>query len=45
MIIGVSKELKTDEKKVDLTPAGIKTFINSGYEILIQRSAGEGSGF
>lgn len=45
MIIGIPKEIKLDEKRVALAPAGVKAFIDSGHEVLVQRDAGEGSGF
>ena len=45
MIIGIPKEVKHDENRVALTPAGVKSFIDSGHEVMIQKNAGEGSGF
>ena len=45
MIIGVPKEIKTDENRVGLTPAGVHEFYNHGHKILIEKNAGLGSGF
>jgi len=45
MIIGIPKEIKLDEKRVALTPVGVKTFIDSGHDVLVQRGAGEDSSF
>jgi alanine dehydrogenase len=45
MTIGVPKEIKTDEFRVAITPAGVKEIINDGFDVIVQRSAGIGSGF
>lgn len=45
MIIGVPKEIKNNENRVGLTPAGVAEFRKAGHEVYIQKSAGEGSGF
>jgi len=45
MIIGIPKEIKNWENRVSLTPAGAKTLIDNGHNVLIQTTAGEGSGF
>ena len=44
MIIGVPKEIKDNENRVAITPAGVKAFTQTGHQIFIQRSAGIGSG-
>jgi alanine dehydrogenase len=44
MIIGVPKEIKDNEYRVGMTPAGVKTLSDAGHTILIEKSAGEGSG-
>ncbi|MFN0124640.1 MAG: alanine dehydrogenase [Blastocatellia bacterium] len=44
MIIGVPREIKDNESRVGLTPAGARTLADSGHRILIERQAGEGSG-
>ncbi|MDE7443601.1 MAG: alanine dehydrogenase [Muribaculaceae bacterium] len=45
MIIGVPKEIKNNENRVSLTPAGAKELINHGHTVYVQASAGDGSGF
>jgi len=45
MVIGVPKEIKDNENRVPMTPAGVNTFCLAGHEVLIQKSAGIGSGF
>ncbi len=45
MIIGVPKEIKNNENRVALTPAGAKELIKRGHTVYIQHTAGEGSGF
>jgi len=43
MIIGVPKEIKTDEYRVALTPAGARELTGAGHRVLIERGAGVGS--
>jgi alanine dehydrogenase len=45
MIIGVPKEIKTDEFRVSITPGGVKELVAEGHMLLVQNGAGEGSGF
>ena len=45
MRIGVAKEIKSDEYRVALTPAGARELIQRGHEVLVERGAGEGSAF
>src|SRR5512136_2800215 len=45
MKIGVAKEIKTDEYRVALTPAGARELILHGHEVTLERGAGEGSSF
>ncbi len=45
MIIGVPKEIKNNENRVGLTPAGAKELTKAGHTVNVQSSAGEGSGF
>lgn len=45
MIIGVPKEIKNNENRVALTPAGAKELIKRGHQVYVQQSAGLGSGF
>ncbi|MBP8717633.1 MAG: alanine dehydrogenase [Candidatus Atribacteria bacterium] len=44
MIIGIPKEIKDNENRVAITPAGVKAFIKAGHQVLVQKSAGSGSG-
>ena len=45
MRIGVVKEIKPAELRVALTPAGTEELVDAGHTVLVERSAGEGSGF
>lgn len=45
MIIGLPKEIKTDEFRVGLTPSGVKVLTNAGHILYVETKAGEGSGF
>ncbi|GKU79998.1 alanine dehydrogenase [Paenibacillus sp. L3-i20] len=45
MIIGVPKEIKNNENRVGIAPAGVTAFINNGHEVWIETNAGAGSGF
>ncbi|MEQ9593543.1 MAG: alanine dehydrogenase [Cyclobacteriaceae bacterium] len=45
MIIGVPKEIKNNENRVALTPAGTQELTKRGHTVYIQSTAGEGSGF
>jgi len=45
MKIGVPKEIKTEEFRVGITPFGVQDLKRDGHTILIERSAGAGSGF
>jgi alanine dehydrogenase len=44
MIIGLPKEIKDNESRVGLVPAGVKTLTDFGHTVLVQKRAGEGSG-
>ncbi|RKD91695.1 alanine dehydrogenase [Mangrovibacterium diazotrophicum] len=45
MIIGVPKEIKNNENRVALTPAGAAELVKNGHEVYVQATAGNGSGF
>src|SRR5947209_17167990 len=45
MRIGVAKEIKSDEYRVALTPAGALELINNGHEVAVETGAGLGSSF
>ncbi|WP_288307760.1 alanine dehydrogenase [uncultured Muribaculum sp.] len=45
MIIGVPKEIKNNENRVAVTPAGVKELVAHGHKVYVQQTAGNGSGF
>lgn len=45
MVIGVPKEIKNNENRVALTPAGVKELTKHGHTVHVQSTAGNGSGF
>lgn len=45
MIVGVAKEVKKDEYRVSVTPSGVEALVQSAHKVLVQKSAGLGSGF
>lgn len=45
MIIGVPKEIKEEENRVAITPAGVSAFVSHGHKVIIEKGAGSGSGF
>lgn len=45
MIIGVPKEIKNNENRVSVTPAGVKELVAHGHTVYVQSTAGDGSGF
>lgn len=45
MIIGIPKEIKTNENRVAVTPAGVMDFVKNQHKVYVQSSAGFGSGF
>lgn len=45
MIIGVPKEIKKDEYRVALIPVGAETLVKNGHKVLVEKGAGDGSGF
>jgi alanine dehydrogenase len=45
MKIGVAKEIKTDEYRVALTPAGARELVQRGHDVLVETGAGDGSSF
>ena len=44
MIIGVPKEIKTEENRVAVTPTGVAGFVARNHKVLIEKGAGLGSG-
>ena len=45
MKIGIPKEIKNNENRVGMTPAGVAELVHHGHEVYVQHTAGEGSGF
>ena len=45
MIVGCAKEIKNNEFRVGLTPDNVKSYVAAGHEVIVERGAGEGSGF
>ncbi len=45
MIIGIPKEIKVHEYRVGMTPSNVKELTASGHRVLVESSAGVGSGF
>jgi alanine dehydrogenase len=45
VIVGLPKEIKDNEYRVGLTPAGARALTDSGHRVIVEQSAGEGSGF
>lgn len=45
MFIGIPKEIKNNENRVGMTPAGVHELTAHGHQVFVQHTAGEGSGF
>jgi len=45
MIIGVPKEIKIQEYRVGMVPGGVKSLVRTGQRVLVEKGAGEGSGY
>ena len=45
MRIGIPKEIKNNENRVGMTPAGVSELVAHGHDVYVQHTAGEGSGF
>ncbi|MEH7254814.1 alanine dehydrogenase [Neobacillus niacini] len=45
MLIGVPKEIKNNENRVAMTPAGVFNIVKFGHQVYIEKGAGQGSGF
>jgi len=43
MKVGVPKEIKNNEYRVGMTPAGVEMLVKAGHEVFVQKGAGEGS--
>ena len=44
MIIGIPKEIKNNENRVSMTPAGVQQLVKHGHTVIVQKTAGLGSG-
>jgi alanine dehydrogenase len=45
MIVGILKEIKSEENRVSMTPAGVEIMKQNGHTVLVEHNAGSGSGF
>ena len=45
MIVGIPKEIKNNENRVGMTPAGVSELVRHGHTVYVQHTAGDGSGF
>jgi len=45
MIVGILKEIKSEENRVCMTPAGVEVMVQNGHPVLVEKGAGQGSGF
>ncbi|MGO0063198.1 alanine dehydrogenase [Brevibacillus fluminis] len=45
MIVGIPKEIKNNENRVAITPAGVTALVQNGHKVLVETNAGLGSGF
>jgi alanine dehydrogenase len=45
VIVGLPKEIKDNEYRVGLTPAGVRALTDAGHRVVVEKNAGEGSGF
>jgi alanine dehydrogenase len=45
VIVGLPKEIKDNEYRVGLTPAGVRALTEAGHRVIVENNAGEGSGF
>jgi alanine dehydrogenase len=45
VLVGLPKEIKDNEYRVGMTPAGVRALVDAGHQVIVERGAGEGSGF
>jgi alanine dehydrogenase len=45
MIVGILKEIKSEENRVAMTPAGVEVMKQNGHQVLVEKAAGQGSGY
>ncbi len=44
MLVGVPKEIKNNENRVAITPAGVAALVKAGHKVVVEKAGGEGSG-
>ncbi|MCL2177235.1 MAG: alanine dehydrogenase [Firmicutes bacterium] len=44
MVIGILKEIKANENRISMTPAGVNALVKAGHKVLVENNAGVGSG-
>lgn len=45
LIVGILKEIKAEENRVSMVPAGVEVMVKNGHQVLVEKGAGIGSGF
>ncbi len=45
MLVGILKEIKAEENRVSMTPAGVEVMRQNGHQVMVEHNAGKGSGF
>ena len=45
MRVGILKEIKAEENRVSMTPAGVEVMLQNGHSVMVEKDAGIGSGF
>ncbi|NNG00711.1 MAG: alanine dehydrogenase [Desulfobacteraceae bacterium] len=45
MLVGILKEIKSEENRVSMTPAGVEVMVQNGHSVMVEKNAGIGSGF
>jgi alanine dehydrogenase len=43
LIVGIPREIKTEEHRVAITPIGVRELTDRGHQVVIEKDAGEGS--
>ena len=43
MLIGIPREIKANENRVSVTPAGVADYVRHGHQVLMEKTAGSGS--
>jgi alanine dehydrogenase len=45
MIVGILKEIKSEENRVSMTPAGAEVMVHHGHTVLVEKNAGRAADF